>query len=234
MKEQQEGNKLLNKQLRNYLMSSFCINARVISSIAAIRKKLESYPGLSLIAQGTSLKYELSSGASDYFYVLELGKNSLCFFIYSLSSPLYLLHDALLKLLNVLVILYDDYFVDVRSLFPYLAAVLARQQYRTFSIGDASKSEHNSEVDYVLAKRVSALLSENYMLKRELDKCASRAKRTALMLIIAESAHNANVKQMADLLGVSKDGLLELIASLPELGYKAVYRGADEFELVKL
>jgi len=124
-------------------MSSFCINARVISSIAAIRKKLESYPGLSLIAQGTSLKYELSSGAPDYFYVLELGKNSLCFFIYSLSSPLYLLHDALLKLLNVLVILYDDYFVDVKSLFPYLAAVLARQQYHTFSIGDADKSEHN-------------------------------------------------------------------------------------------
>jgi len=226
--------KLSNSQ-SSYLMSRISVKLRLLSSLESTEHKLKNYPGMLLASRGTSLKYVIDQ-QSDHFYTFEIAKDKAELDIFSRQTPLFYMQEALLRLMNLLLIV-KDCEVEIGSIFPYIIAILARQQLSGI-LESAPSGRHDAkmqtDVDLLLAKRVKELLKENIDLKQTAAETKAKLEKVTLQLIVASSAGTPSIKELASRTRLSELELKSAIAQLPKLGYKAVYKTSDSFELVSL
>ena len=112
----------------NYLTSRIEAKSRLVTTLKSVEGKLSCYPSMSQTGRGSTLRYALNTEDDDHFYSIEIGKSSMAICTHSSQSPLYFMHEALLRLLSMMQLLSEDYEVSANDLLPYLVAVLARQQ----------------------------------------------------------------------------------------------------------
>jgi hypothetical protein len=222
----------------NYLISEIEVEARLLKSIGAVEEKMSNYPNLAQVGRGTRLSY-IIPGNKDCFYLLKLGKSSMALCIHSSQSPLYFMHEALLRLLSVMQMLSGEYEVSASKLLPYLIAVLARQQISHYSeMINGNNSEltrrQSDQTDITLARRISYLLKENSELSQSNVVLSSKVKALATKLILLEYGKNASVNFISKETGFEKSEVESMIAGMKEQGYKAVFKNPDRFELVRL
>ncbi|MGC8628949.1 MAG: hypothetical protein ACP5T4_01940 [Candidatus Micrarchaeia archaeon] len=214
----------------NYLMSSLRIRLYGLN-LAKACKALENYPRLKLIAKGSILRYAIEE-AQDYFYVFELGRDSLTFTIFSKQTPIYFFNDMLLRVFNILQII--DCNVDLRSVFPYVIFALARQ-HAAYALSQLPQPKPaQTDVELLLAKRTKELLNENADLKRSEQNLKDKTASMLALLVIAYAEGTASRKQLAEKFEVGEDELNTAIELLPKYGYRAVFKTFDTFELVSI
>ncbi|MGC8547625.1 MAG: hypothetical protein ACP5MC_01310 [Candidatus Micrarchaeia archaeon] len=218
-----------------YLTSRISVKLRLLSSLESIEHKLRNYPGMLLASRGTSLKYVIDQ-QSDHFYTFEIAKDRAELVIFSRQTPLFYMQEALLRLMNLLLIV-KDCEVEIESIFPYIIAILARQQISGI-LASAPNNRHDAkmqtDVDFLLAKRIKELLKENTALKQTAAETKAKLEQITLQLVVASSAGTTSIKELASRTKLSELDLKSAIAQLPKLGYKAVYKNSDSFELVSL
>ena len=120
-----------NDLARGYLLSRVEVRARLLTRMASVRKALAPYPNLLPVRSGTHLEYLLQDeDTRDHFYSVSIGDASASITIYSKTTPLYFIQEAVLRFLGIIQAIGKDYEVHLPSLYPYLMLALSNQQTR--------------------------------------------------------------------------------------------------------
>lgn len=215
-----------------YLISRIPLKARSVFGISAIRKRLGLYPSLTPLSYGTSLRYALGSMQSDHFYLLAFSREGILLEVYSKTSPLYLLGDALLRLLSVLALLEGLCSVELESLYPYMIWALGRQHLECVSEEPAEREEQGSDI--VLAKRIIMLSREKSELGKKAERWHSAARQILARLIASRYGAGFAVDDVAHETGLSEETVREALRLMPTLGYKTLNMDGKTFSLVRL
>ncbi len=210
----------------SYLMSRLSIPVEC-ASLAQAASRLENYPGFTLVAKGTLLRFVLQF-SEDHFYMFEISRNLLVFSIFSKESPLYFAKEGILRLLNVLEIISCKF--DARVLLPYFELILEREQV-SLAFSQSTRQVPDT-VCFILAGRIRQLLSE----RKELLEANNELEKSMLGILSRFlAAEGTGIRSISDIcrsFDVKEETVRKAIERLPALGYKAVYRSRDIFEVV--
>lgn len=223
---------------KRLLTSSIGAEAMLLTSTRSVEEKMSRYPGLAQTGRGTALRYVFDCGNGS-FYSIELGRDRVSVCIHSPQSPLYLMRDALLRLLSVLQLLSDDYEVRAKALIPHVVAVLARQQIEHYASEIDAKGAGRAlqvcgETDLALARRIRLLLKENAELSAARSSLSSKIGSLAAKLVLFECGRDPSVSSISKETGLGRDEVMGALAGIRGLGYRAIFKNADRFELVRL
>ena len=220
------------------LVSKIKVRANLVSNIREVKRKLKSYPGLEQVKDGNTPSYMLRCNKSEErFYTLELDSGSVSINIYSSSSPIYFLQEAVLRLLSVMELTKKEYEFYFEDLYPYLILVLAREQISNYTerIVAANRTiDRTDDADILLAKRVILLTKENARLRKNLSDVEEKNRKLLVNLVTQKQSANCDIGTLTQEIGVDREEIIKALSQTKELGYKAVYKSKDRFELVRL
>ena len=217
----------------NYLLSRIKVNGHLLTSIQAMREKLSNYPQLRQANSTDGLKYVIESGTEETFYTISLQKDALLFDVYSKVSPLYMMHEVLLRIMSIAAVLSEDYEFEMRGLFPYIVKVLVDQVPKrpmpeaTFVPGIVTE-------DLILSKRINWLNKENMKLQKDLSLCRTKLLRALALLIINKYGTCIDPGRIAKEIGIDIEEIDKAMEFMPELGYKTLPVGHEKFKVIKL
>ena len=219
---------------KNYLDSAIILQAKLNCRLSSIAKAMEAYPGVYLTQSGTSLLYSIGGEADDHYYTIELSSSYIRLAIYSEYSPIYLMKEALLRLMSIISFLNDRYNVNISSIFPYLVELIADGQLNYYSgIISSISGRETSDSYIVLAKRVNYLKAENSRLQSELSESNERIGSMLEWLLILEGMHSAaSIEKLSEKYKVRKEEIEAALKRLQSKGYKVIYNSKDLFTLV--
>ncbi len=215
-----------------YLTSRIQVEAELSGRMSTLKGCLEAYPGLRLVGEGTSLRYELADeGVGDRFYSIELGKTQISLTICSRQTPVLFMQEAMLRLLAIMQITSEHYKIDISSLYPYLIIAIANQQIGSVMAGKEAERQDGS--DLILSKRLISLMKENADLRDKSEKLSARFRRLVQKAIVLSSTGNTSMTDLERDLSLSREELSIALSGMRQAGYNPVYLGKDRFSLVK-
>jgi hypothetical protein len=218
---------------RGYLISRIDFGARLLTRMGNIKKALDVYPNLRLAGSGTTLEYVLGDeSAKDHSYLIRIDRTCASITIYSKTTPLYFLQEALLRFLSIIQVISKDYELSMSSLYPYLIMVLANQQMRHALPKEPTVQTGNSDI--LLAKRLIQLMKDNRILSEMYQTELCKSRRLLQTLIVMGVPGGSGIEEIAKSTGLSREEISGILPSLHEIGYKAICVNPDRFELVKL
>ncbi len=217
-----------------YLRGRMPVNAKLLTSMSAVKSHLNGYPNLRLIKRGSELHFLIGGeGEPDKFYIASFGREHVALELFSKISPIYLLPEALLRMLSILSMVSSDYEFDVRSLFPYLIEVIASQNIRyCLERLDTGRLENHSDI--ILAKRIRSLLESNIRLSKDLESTKLRLSRIAASFIVNRYGSSAGIEEICNGLGMSEKEADSILDFMPEVGYRAIRSNGGKFNLVRI
>lgn len=219
--------------MRGYLLSRIEVSARLLTRMASVRRTLALYPNLRPVRSGTCLEYVIDDGeVRDHFYLVRIESTSATLVIYSKTTPLYFIQEAVLRFLNIIQVIGRDYEVRLPGLYPYLILALAGQQMRRTLLEEASVQKENPDI--LLARRLIQLMKENKRLREMHTAELGRSRRLLQTLVVIEGSGGAGIEEITENTGLSKADILGVLPSLHEIGYKAIRMTSDKFNLVKM
>lgn len=217
----------------SYLSSRIGIRVKLLTSMAAIRQKLKSYPHLKQVGYGSKLRYVVELENADKFYIISLTESEFLFELYSKTSPLYFIQEVLLRIISLAAILSDDCEFGIRDIFPYLVEALANQIPRPQVIRtDTNIRETAGEI--ILARRINGLNRENSQLGNDLSLARSELLKMTSLFIISRYGPNVDINEVTKESGIAADDITKALKFMPEVGYRALPLGHDRFNLVRL
>ncbi|MEM3781506.1 MAG: hypothetical protein QXT43_00895 [Candidatus Micrarchaeaceae archaeon] len=224
------------KPAGSYLMSGMHVRINMRKPLAYADSLIAKYPGFVLIGKGSKLDYMLApeSENPDHFYTVSITKDEITLLIFSKASPLYFFSEAVLRLVNVLQFLASVCTADLSSIYSYIVMALAQRQL-SFAVSHASQNVQHAEQDALsalLSARVKQLLAENFELKRKEAESGLFARRALALLVVSCFGGVSSVSEVAAKTGFGVQAIREAISYMPSIGYRAVFRGSDRFELV--
>ncbi|MEM3839405.1 MAG: hypothetical protein QXF01_02395 [Candidatus Micrarchaeaceae archaeon] len=215
-----------------FLTGRMSMNAKLVTSIGSIKRKLSHYPSLSLIAEGSSLRYMLNHDSESRFYILSITREDVALELFSRTPPIYFINEALLRLLSFAAVLSEDLEFDMRSIFPYLIEALSSQIPQP-KIAKLDSGKAKPQADLILAGRINQLLRQKAQLERELSESAAKLSRIVALHIIKCCGPAFEAESILGELGIGIEELGVAIAIMPELGCRAVHMGRGRYSLVK-
>jgi hypothetical protein len=222
-----------NSNRRGYLQSRMSVGARLATRMSSVKRTLDLYPSLRPIRSGTCLEYLLGDAeGSDHFYSVRLEADRAYLTIFSRTTPVYFIQEAVLRLLSILQTIGKEYEPSFHDLYPYLILALSSQQTRQALLKDPPLPKDNS--DLVLAKRIIQLMRENAELKGRLGMELRRSRRTLQALVVAEAEAGAGIGEIAKAAELSREEVERVLPTLHEIGYKAIQADPDRFDLVRM
>lgn len=221
------------KRARDCLFSRMQLEAKLLTRIVSVKKELGSYPGLTLVREGTSLLYEIKCEEKDeHFYSLELDREHISLTIYSMQDPVFFLQEATLRMLGILQLLSHVYEVKMNSFYPYLVMILASQQLNRFSQKAIKKEDTAPEL--VLTRKLISLMRENTRMKEEHYKMLGKFRKVLLEAIAASAGGKESVEEIALSLHLDKEDVLAALDRARESGYRVVRTGNAGLNLVRI
>jgi hypothetical protein len=218
---------------KGYLLSRIEVSARLLTRMASVRRTLALYPNLKPVRSGTCLEYVLDDGeARDHFYLVRIESTFATLAIYSKTTPLYFIQEAVLRFLNIIQVIGRDYEVRLPSLYPYLILALSGQQTRRILLEETSVQKENPDI--LLARRLIQLMKENKRLGEIHTAELGRSRRLLQTLVVIEGSGGAGIEEITKNTGLSKAEILGILPSLHEIGYKAISITSDKFNLVRM
>lgn len=221
-----------NRTHQGYLISKLEVKAKLITSMGDIQQKLSIYPNLRQVRRGTLLGYVIEEEHSNRFYSIELDSAHATIIVYSRTTPLYFLDEALIRLLSILQNISKYYEVTLESLYPYLILALSWQRLGRMLVGGAPAESENTDI--ILSKRLIELTKSNMQLNEVCNAVINKSRRLLLKLIVLESASNPSIEAISKSAGVRRDEVEKALHDMHESGYKAVLLDSDRFNLVRL
>lgn len=218
---------------RGYLLSRIEVSARLLTRMSCVKKTLALYPNLKPVRSGTCMEYLLNDGeVKDHFYLIRIDHTSATIAIYSKTTPLYFIQEAVLRFLGIIQAIGRDYEVRLSSLYPYLILALASQPMRRILLDEPPAQKENSDI--LLARRLIQLMKENRRLRELHNVELARSRKLLQNLIVIEGSGGAGIGEIIKYTGLSKGEILNILPSLHEIGYKAICINSDKFDLVKI
>ncbi len=217
----------------SYLASTINIKVRLLTSMPQVRRKLSNYPNLRQTGNGNTLKYVVELENRDKFYTISLTDKDFVLELHSKTSPLYFIHEALLRMLSLAAVLSEDYEFDIRSLFPYLVETLASQIPKP-QISRMESAIPQTPGEIILSSRINALNRENLQLGNEISSTRSKFLRMTSLFIISRYGPSVEVNEVSKECGISNEEVTKALMFMPELGYRALSLGHDRFNLVRV
>ena len=205
--------------------------ARLIASKAEVKRALANYPNLSLVKEGQELRY-FSNFEDDRFYAFRFSSESVVEEIYSVSSPIYLLKAAILRLLGLLCALDGMYDFRIESIFPYLILAINQETSIPKFLPELEQNPGNPEI--ILAKRILELLKERSEMGKESKALKFRADLLLSHLLLFESTTGKISEDEFSLrYRLGGGDIRRAIEASQSLGYKVLRYGGKEFRVVK-
>ena len=217
----------------SYLMNRIPIRARLLSSREAVTATMRAYPGMRLVGGEDTSRYSLvSDNFNDHFYVLHLGQDTITLELFSKMPPAYLMSESLLRLASILRLLADDYEVESRSLLPYFVELLARNDL-VGHVANMRRQHTGSGSDITLARRINSLLEENRQLRERQSRLENAHHKAICSLILGRYGSSGSIETVVADNGLDRQEVLDALAHMHMLGYKAFVGGAGRFNLVR-
>jgi hypothetical protein len=218
---------------KGYLLSRMEVSARLLTRMASVKRTLALYPNLKPLRSGTCLEYLLDDGeARDHFYLIRIDNTSATLAIYSKTTPLYLIQEAVLRFLSIIQTIGRDYEVCLSSLYPYLILALASQQMRRTLLEEPPAQRENSDI--LLARRLIQLMKDNKRLREVYGAELGKSRKLLQTLVVLEGEGGAGIGEITKSIGLSREEIAGILPSLHEIGYKAISINSDRFNLVKI
>jgi hypothetical protein len=218
---------------KGYLLSRIEVSARLLTRMGSVRRTLDLYPNLKPVRSGTCLEYLLDDGeARDHFYLIKIDNTSAKLAIYSKTTPLYFIQEAVLRFLNIIQVIGSDYEVRLSSLYPYLILALASQQMRRTLLEEPPTKRENSDI--LLSRRMIQLMKDNKRLRELYGAELGKSRKLLQFMVILEGSGGAGIGEITKNTGLSRDEIAGILPSLHEIGYKAISINSDRFNLVKI
>ncbi|MGC8623447.1 MAG: hypothetical protein ACP5TK_02120 [Candidatus Micrarchaeia archaeon] len=216
------------------LHMSVPISARLTSTFGAVKHSLSAYPGVSLVQDGTILRYQLNASEASSAYYVELARDYILIEVFSDTSPIYLMESCLVKLLSVCSMLRGEYVFKIESLFPYIIYALESQKIDALKASVAAARQDYRYTDIILAKRIMAL---SFSIG-EKDKAISLlegtvAQLTADMIIMLAASGAVDGTSLHAKYGISIDALKRSLEIIRSAGYRIIYKPGGKFVLVR-
>ncbi len=155
------------------LFSSFCAETSLKSSMADIRAKFDSMPGMRVVAYGTHLKYSIIEEGKEAQY-LDLDKDMIVFTYYFNEINLNDRALNLMKFLSILAMLDEFYEVKLKSIYHNIIESL---RYTTgFGYGSVAGKGHDAtaelQADIIRNLNQSNIILSNQLIKANKEKKA--------------------------------------------------------------
>lgn len=220
----------------NYKISKIEVKSRLSCKLSDLRKILNNYPGLIPISYGSIIKYKLLDQNKEYFYTLEISRNSISVTINSGSSPVYYMQEALLRLLSVLSVLEEFCEVDIRSLYPYLINVFSSSKLDQFAnrISGMIEVKEDNDVELVFAKRINSLLIEKEDSAQKLKEANVRFASLLSRFIILKYGNNVDIKEIERDTEIKEKEIIDALKHVDTAKYGIIQINNDRFSLVRL
>ena len=224
----------LNKK-ENYIFSKVSIAGRPLSSLEEIKLSFSDHPGLSLMYSGESLRYSIKTqGFTDRYFILEICKENIYIIIYSATSPIFFLKEAVIKLLLILSFIKPNYSIELSDFYPFIMEILSKD---TFNTAEFKKLTENTKITYgedvVLSRRIIALLNENKKLNNEILFLRSTSLRLMTSAILLKYSGKINFRIASKDLGMEEATFRKLLEETKSLGFTTLWHNKSEFTLVK-
>ncbi len=211
---------------KRYLNSAIIVRAEAKCRLSTIEKAMEGYPSARAIRRGTSLLYSIEED-SDRCYEIELSQSYMRLGIFSESSPLYFMKDAMLKLLSICSFLQGKYSVDISSIFPYLIELLADGQIGHYREVSAGIQYPQSDSYIVLAKRINFLRAEKSALEAKLKSATAEADNLLEGILVSEAVKApSSIDALSEKYKVSARSFSLALENLKKKGWKVINNGS--------
>ena len=215
-----------------YLKSSIKLGASMKASLAEVQAVLSNYPNLKCVGRGSVLKYVIDGNEEDHFFLLSISSEEIVFDTFSTISPLYLLNEALYKLLALLGNIAQQCTVDISNLLPYLIVALAKANLGEMFHGNQARERKSDEVAALLARRIiqleKALEAEGSARSK-----ADELLRRAILQLVTRSSGKQSVEELANSIRIERKQVESVLASLPGYGYRVIWLDKNTFEVVE-
>jgi hypothetical protein len=221
------------KKSEGYLLSKLEVKSKLLTSASNMQRKLSAYPNLRQVRHGTVLGYVIEEEPGSHFYSIELDKARASIAIYSKTTPLYFLDEAIMRFLSIMQIVSKDYEIALSDLYPYLAIALSWQRMKDM-FKDEPPAERSENTDIILSKRIIGLAKENRQLNELYNMMLNKNRRLLHRLIILESTNSQSIEAIAKIAEVRRDEVESALRDIRESGYKAVRLSPDRFSLVRI
>ncbi|MCL4364788.1 MAG: hypothetical protein M1569_04005 [Candidatus Marsarchaeota archaeon] len=216
-----------------YLSSIISLCAEQRTSVAKAMATLSCYPNIKKVSEGSTPSYLVNiDGVYDRFYIVKICKDRIVVTLNSRSSPLYFIKEHILRSLSIIMVLSDDYKVDMSGLIPYVVEALNRELVPVISKQECDPVAATH--DTILSKRIVSLLNERSELNQKVAK--SNALSTSLIskFILQKYASGYDIRRIASELNVNKDSVSESLHYLEKMGYRMLLGKEGTFEMVKI
>lgn len=214
---------------RMYLTGTIALNARLLTSMASVRRRMSFYPAMRQLSGGGRLRYIIGADAQDRFNVVELERRSITLRTSSITSPLHFMKESVLRLLSVSMLLSEDYSVDFGSLVPYLIHLLSNSDQIA---ARADAPNFNRDADIILSRRIIDLSAQQRESAARLEGYRKRLACALSHLIPLKYPNGFERASMAAELGLCKEDVLDAIALLKARGYRVYESGAARVDVV--
>lgn len=219
----------------SYIFSKVSISGRALSSLEEIKISLLDHPGVSLMYSGEILRYSIKTqDFTDRYFILEISKSNISITIYSATSPVFFLKEAILKLLLILSFIKAYYSIELSEFYPFIMEILSKD---TFSTTEFKKLVENTKATYgddvVLSRRIITLLNENKKLSNEILFLRSISLRLMTSALLLKYSGKINFKSASKDFGIDEVIFKKLLEETKSLGFTTLWHNKSEFTLVK-
>ncbi len=219
------------------LLSRIQIRADLNVGMSRVKKKLDCYPAVVKISDGSSPRYAVRvEESTEIQHIFEFNAKYLMIETYSKISPLYSISSSLLKLLAVSAFLSPEYSFYIESLFPYLVVALLNGTSKPLAtIPEKDGFSRTNGADLMLARRINELRNEAIMLKTENARNQSLVEKLVSEIILFEaSTGRVSIEMLEKKYGISRMRVETAIRLLKGSGYVATYPSNDTFTIARI
>ncbi len=214
---------------RGYLMSRLRLEGK-LHNTGRLEQLLELYPMLHCVGYGNELRYFIDEpDISSRFYIAEFCDKGIAIEIYSKSTPLMFLREGMLRMLSLASFVGTVYEFDIKSIFPYLIDILAKDKLEYYFKPTMHSESRGSEI--VLSRRILNLLKENYTLKNNVASTEKTTTNLILMLLRLKYSGICNVRTAAPELGIEVDSLITIIKNAGDSGAMVTWHSKETFSI---
>ncbi len=220
------------EETKGYLLSSIPFKARLVNR-RRLLELLKAYPGLEPVRYGSSLHYLIrEEGDGSHFYMVDFGITQVTLQIFARTAPLELLHEGMLRLLNLASFVGEAYDFEIASIFPYLIQVLARQHIEHLPERPERNGKEWAGAEIILAKRIIELRNDSTLLKQQMEYQSDRLVRMLALLLPLRYPGRCSMNQAAKEMGAAKAEIRAAVSISQGAGYRVVWHNEETFSMV--
>ena len=221
------------KRAEEFLCMRIPLRAKLKSTLKSLKSDLRPHPNMVLVSEGSELVYLAKIGGTDYC-LFKFGTSYLVEEIYSKLSPVYIMRESILRFLGILAFVDENYDIEFRDIFPYLAAELSNPIPQNI-VPKITVQSNYRVAELLLARRVTQLQSQLDQSNSKIQQLEAQKSIFLSHLLLKEAEiGETGMDKFLKKYGVNVSNLNDLDPYLFKLGYRTIGVGTGRINLVKI